>query len=296
MSASRRPTGTTREPCSTSPTTVGRPCGSRAVVTTPGRLMEEHVREVLRDQVPPVEVDDVALVHECVQLAAHAVDAHAPGLDQLVGPAPRGDPGSRDVGVQPHLRNCRFASKDVQIAVVTGSRDVFFDDLEAIVREPLQDAIPRGVVVIAAPTPGLAVHGRQSRGGRLVELPVDLRRVDLLDGQVDETAAAHGPMQVGEHSRPVVGRDELQRIDAHDGVEHAIELELLEAHLFEHDFWMLCVRLGQHAGRLIDPHHRSAQPRESSRSSYRCHTEHRGSPRRAGTTRSPARQNADGSE
>ena len=34
MSASRRPTGTTRASCSTSSTTVGRPCGSLAVVTT----------------------------------------------------------------------------------------------------------------------------------------------------------------------------------------------------------------------------------------------------------------------
>ena len=38
MSASRRPTGTTRGCGGTSETTVGRPCGSRAVVTTPAGL------------------------------------------------------------------------------------------------------------------------------------------------------------------------------------------------------------------------------------------------------------------
>ena len=38
MSASSRPTGTTRASCATRPTTVGRPCGSLAVVTTPAGL------------------------------------------------------------------------------------------------------------------------------------------------------------------------------------------------------------------------------------------------------------------
>ena len=38
VSASSRPTGTTRSGWATRPTTVGRPCGSRAVVTTPAGL------------------------------------------------------------------------------------------------------------------------------------------------------------------------------------------------------------------------------------------------------------------
>ena len=38
VSASSRPTGTTRAGCATRSTTVGRPCGSRAVVTTPAGL------------------------------------------------------------------------------------------------------------------------------------------------------------------------------------------------------------------------------------------------------------------
>ena len=105
MSASRRPTGTTRDSCSTRSTTVGRPCGSLAVVTTPGGLVQEDVRERLRDEEPPVEVDDVALLDERVQPRVHAVDAHAARLDQLVGAAPGGDPGAREVGVQPHVES-----------------------------------------------------------------------------------------------------------------------------------------------------------------------------------------------
>ena len=41
---------------------------------------------------------------EGVQRAGLAVHAHAPRLDQLVGPAPRGDPGPREVGIQAHDR------------------------------------------------------------------------------------------------------------------------------------------------------------------------------------------------
>src|SRR5207248_8288031 len=49
-----------------------------------------------------VELDPVAGADERVQLALLAVHGHSTGLDQLVRAAPRVDPGSRKVGVQPH--------------------------------------------------------------------------------------------------------------------------------------------------------------------------------------------------
>ncbi len=41
------------------------------------RLVQEDVRERLRQEEPPVEVDDVALLDERVQPRVDAVDAHA---------------------------------------------------------------------------------------------------------------------------------------------------------------------------------------------------------------------------
>ena len=67
-----------------------------------GRLVQKDVRESLRHEQAPVEVDDVARLDERVQLAAHAVDPYAAGLDQLVGAAPGSNPGARKVGVQTH--------------------------------------------------------------------------------------------------------------------------------------------------------------------------------------------------
>ena len=45
-----------------------------------GRLVQQDVREPLRHEQPAVEIDDVTLLDEGVQLAAHAVHAHAPVL------------------------------------------------------------------------------------------------------------------------------------------------------------------------------------------------------------------------
>ena len=68
----------------------------------PRRLVQEHVGErLLRDR-PPVDLDGVGGLHERVQLPGLAVDAHAAGLDQLVGLPARRDAGAREVGVQPH--------------------------------------------------------------------------------------------------------------------------------------------------------------------------------------------------
>ena len=49
------------------------------------RLVQQEVREALLGDRPPVDLDAVVARHERVQLARFAVDAHAAGLDQLVG-------------------------------------------------------------------------------------------------------------------------------------------------------------------------------------------------------------------
>ena len=79
-----------------------RPCGSLAVVTTPGRLVQQHVGEPLLLDRLSVDLDAVAGTDEGVQLSGLAVDGHAPRLDQVIGLAPRGDSGPRQVRVQTH--------------------------------------------------------------------------------------------------------------------------------------------------------------------------------------------------
>ena len=76
--------------------------GSRAVVTTPGRLVQQHVGELAAAERPPVELDPVARRDERVQPPGLAVDRDPPGLDQLVGAAARGDARPGEPGVQPH--------------------------------------------------------------------------------------------------------------------------------------------------------------------------------------------------
>ena len=96
------PTGTTRTSPPTRSTTVGRPSGSRAVVIVSARLVEEHVAEPLGADRRGRRPGRRRRPDERVELAASAVDRHAPRLDQLVGAAPRGDAGPREVGVQSH--------------------------------------------------------------------------------------------------------------------------------------------------------------------------------------------------
>src|SRR5436190_938386 len=67
-----------------------------------GRLVEEDVREPLRGDGLAVDVDGVAGPDEGVQPARLAVDADAPGLDELVGATPRRDAGARDVRIETH--------------------------------------------------------------------------------------------------------------------------------------------------------------------------------------------------
>ena len=49
-----------------------------------GRLVQEHVRELLLCDRLPVDFDAVGGLHERVQLAGLAVDEHTPSLDQIV--------------------------------------------------------------------------------------------------------------------------------------------------------------------------------------------------------------------
>ena len=70
-----------------------------------GRLVQEDVGELLRRDAAPVDLDHIPSPNEVVQLAAASVDRDAPGLDQLVGAAARGDPGTGEVGIQSHGRS-----------------------------------------------------------------------------------------------------------------------------------------------------------------------------------------------
>ena len=67
------------------------------------RLVQEDVRKRLRQEEPPVEVDDVAFLDVGAEAGGDAVDADAAALDELVRAPPGGDPGAREVGVQAHL-------------------------------------------------------------------------------------------------------------------------------------------------------------------------------------------------
>ena len=114
MSASSRPTGTTRGSPGTSSTTVGRPCGSRAVVSDAGRLVEEDVAQPLPRDLLPVHLDAVARADDGVQLSRLAVHGDAAGLDQLVRAPARRDSGPGEERVQSHdekIRACRTTSR-----------------------------------------------------------------------------------------------------------------------------------------------------------------------------------------
>ena len=111
VSTSSRPTGTTRGSEGTSSTTVGRPCGSLAVVTTPAGLCSKTYVKGCRRDTRTVDLDDVASPHVRVQLARPTVHAHAAAADQLVCPPPRRDTGTREVGVQAHRRILGLVSR-----------------------------------------------------------------------------------------------------------------------------------------------------------------------------------------
>ena len=79
-----------------------------------GRFVQEDVRQPLRAHALAVHLDHVARAHRGVQLAGSAVHAHAPRLDQVVGPAARSHAGACEIRVQPHaviIRVCRTTSR-----------------------------------------------------------------------------------------------------------------------------------------------------------------------------------------
>ncbi len=88
----------------TSSTTVGRPWVSRAVESDADRLVQRVDDPLLgaRERLP-VDLDAIALV-DVARRVAHelAVDAHAPGDDQRLGGAPRGDAGMGEVLGEAH--------------------------------------------------------------------------------------------------------------------------------------------------------------------------------------------------
>ena len=106
MFTSSRPTGTTA--------TRG---GTRSIDRRPPlrvarrrhdsrRLVEQHVSEPLLRDRRPVDLDAVVRAPTNVFSCPHAVDGDAARLDQLVGLAPRRDPGAGEIGVQTHARYC----------------------------------------------------------------------------------------------------------------------------------------------------------------------------------------------
>jgi uncharacterized protein with GYD domain len=140
----------------------------------PGRLVQEHVGELLRRDAAPVDLDHIPPPDEVVQLAAAAVDRDAPGLDQLVRAAARGHAGAGEVGIQSHGRSLfaplmphyislmRWTSKGM--AGLPGWRERV-DDGERIIEEA---------------------------GGTLIGVWVTLGRydvVEIFDAPDDETAA-----------------------------------------------------------------------------------------------------------
>ena len=83
MSASSRPTGTTRESCAR-----GRPRWPALRIVRrrqhSGRLVEQHVGELLGSDSLAVDLDPVGGLDERVELPGLAIHSHASGLDQLV--------------------------------------------------------------------------------------------------------------------------------------------------------------------------------------------------------------------
>src|SRR5205823_5993266 len=63
---------------------------------------QQEVGQALPGNGPAVDRDRVAGDDERVQRPRSAVHEHPPGLDQLVGAAPRREPGPSEVGVQAH--------------------------------------------------------------------------------------------------------------------------------------------------------------------------------------------------
>ena len=109
VSMSSRPTGYRRSVCGTIVTTVGRPCGSRAVETTPAGLLSAYTTALVRrGHRPAVDRDRILGLHVAGRdRSPGAADGDPAGADDLLGGAPRGDAGGGEVLGESHEWICR---------------------------------------------------------------------------------------------------------------------------------------------------------------------------------------------
>jgi hypothetical protein len=73
----------------------------------------------------------------------------------------------------------------------------------------------------------------------------------FLDGQVHQAARPDGPAHIGQHARPVFGRDVLHRVDGQDRVELAGIRQVLQRYALEGEGDAPRPGPGQHARRLV---------------------------------------------
>jgi hypothetical protein len=72
------------------------------------RLVQHHMAQLLAGNRLTVDLDAVTGLDHGVESAGPAVDDDAPRLDEVVGRPPRGDAGTCEVCVEPHLAHCRW--------------------------------------------------------------------------------------------------------------------------------------------------------------------------------------------
>jgi len=113
--------------------------------------------------------------------------------------------------------------------------EALVDDLQALLPEPPGRPVTARVVVVAggASLGNLAPHRGQPARGQALEGLLDPALVLFLDRQVQVAARPDGPVQVGQHRRPVLGRDVLHGVHGHDGVELAGIRQVLQRRVVE---------------------------------------------------------------
>ena len=92
---SSRPTGYSRSVCGTIVTTVGRPCGSRAVETTPAGLLSAYTTRSCAVETgrPSTSITSSDVTSRAGSVTAEPSTRDPAGADDLLGGAPRGDAG-----------------------------------------------------------------------------------------------------------------------------------------------------------------------------------------------------------
>ena len=114
---------------------------------------------------------------------------------------------------------------------------VLVDEFEVLEAEPREHLLAPGVVVLAGDVTlhDLTGHGREAAGDELGVGRFDALLVLLLDRQVQVAARSHGPVEVREHERPILGSNVFQRVNGRDGVEAGDECQLLQSDLLKLD-------------------------------------------------------------